>query len=271
MACHAINAIREQHVFCSQNGVTSPPNNLNMWLTNANANGNSLSTYAAAPMLKQMANNSYLVTGVQIFLVSTGNPWYAVAMQVLQQFPPDVTYNYSQNILYYTDSDQIVNFLYHEFSHASHYNKVGNAYWASYIGYIIQNNGYGSSTSSGSGRIAVSEAWAEFCSARFAHLKYGASTSIGQTWIEFIEQFKPFAGTNNWQWIPEGLMHDFTDVGEPTLTGVTDNVSGFSISQCFNAMDNDITSVVGYKNRFISENPSVSLTPFNTLFNGYGY
>jgi hypothetical protein len=97
------------------------------------------------------------------------------------------------------------------------------------------------------------------------------NTTKKEVRLNVLENFIPSAGTNNWQWIPEGLMHDFTDVGEPTLTGVTDNVSGFSISQCFNAMDNDITSVVGYKNRFISENPSVSLTPFNTLFNGYGY
>jgi hypothetical protein len=271
MACHAINSIREHHVYCSQNGILEPPLNLNLWLTNANANGTSLSTYAASPMLKQMSNSSLLVNGVQLLLVATGHPWSAVAIQVLEQFPPDVTYNYSQNYLYYENSDFITQIFYHEFAHASHYNKVGNIFWLNYIQYIIANGGYGNPTDSGSGRIAISEAWAEFCGDRFAHLKYGSNTSIGNSWLTEIENFTPYAGTSFWNWIPNGVMHDLTDVGEPNFTGVVDDVTSYSISQCFGSMDVDIISVNGYSNRFKQESGMSQQVEIDDLFKSYGY
>ena len=244
MCCHAINSLREQQVYCSQNGVMTTPSNLNMWLTNANADWRSLSSYASAPMLKQMANSSLIVGVAQLSLVATGHPWAAVSIQVLKQFPPDVTYNYSQNHLYYTNSDRISEIFYHELAHASHYRKVGSSYWTPYISYILQNKGYGEPKATGSGRIAISEAWAYFCGERFAHLRYGNNFSIGETWLSHIENFNPSVGTNSWKWIPKGVMHDLTDSGESTwLTKVNDNVSGYNISQCFGSMDSDITSV----------------------------
>lgn len=272
MACHAINSIREQHVYCSQNGILEPPLHMNLWLTNANANGTSLSTYAAAPMLKQMSNSSLLVNGVQLFLVATGHPWSAVAIQVLEQYPPDITYNYSQNYLYYENSDYITQIFYHEFAHACHYNKVGNNFWLNYIQYIITNGGYGTYSDSGSGRIAISEAWAEFCGARFAHLKYGNTTSLfGFSWLDKIENFDPNTGTSSWNWIPDGVMHDLTDVGEPNFTSVSDNVSGYTMSQCFGSMDVDVITVNGYSNRFKMEYGWAQHLEIDELFKSYGY
>jgi len=276
MCCHAINSVREQQVYCSQNGVMTPPSNLNMWLTNANANGRSLSSYASAPMLKQMANSSLILGVAQLSLVATGHPWAEVSIQVLKQFPPDVTYNYSQDESFYINSDQISEIFYHELAHASHYRKVGSSYWTPYISYIVQNKGYGEPKATGSGRIAISEAWAYFCGERFAHLRYGNNNSLTKpnpgNWLNSIENFTPFAGTSSWNWIPNGVMHDLTDSGEPSsLTNVTDIVNGYSISQCFGSMDSDITSVTSYKNRFISEYGIAQQTNINTLFKDYGY
>lgn len=271
MACHAINSIREQHVFCSQNGVLPPPNNLNLWLTNQN----NIITHAAAPMLKQMSNSSLLVNSVQLLLVASGHPWFAIAIQVAEQFPPDITYNYSQSSSFYENSDRISQIFYHEFAHASHYNKVGNNYWLNYITYILTNGGYGNSTTSGSGRIAISESWAEFCGARFAHLRYGSNNSLSQpspgNWFNKIENFIPYTGTSNWQWIPDGVMHDLTDSGEPGFTGVLDNVNGYSILQCFGSMDADIITVRGYRDRFKLEYGSTQQPGIDELFKTYGY
>lgn len=275
MACHAINSIREHHVYCSQNGILAPPTNLNLWLTNANDNGTSLTSDASAPMLKQMANNSIIIDVAQLYLVASGHPWYAVAMQVLMQFPPDITYNYSDYPSLYLNSDQISQTFYHELSHASHFNKVGVAYWTDYIIYIVSHQGYGTSTNLGSGRIAISEAWAEFCGSRFAHLKYGNNNSLPQpspgNWNKKLEDFIPYANTSSWNWIPDGIMHDLTDVGELASTNVIDNVSGFSMSQVFGSMDSDITSVLGYRNRFKLEYGNAQKPPIDALFKSYGY
>jgi hypothetical protein len=272
MACHAINSIREHQVYCAQNGVTTPPLHLNLWLTNANANNISLSSSAAAPMLKQISNNSSLVNGVQLFLISSGHPWFAVAIQVLEQYPPDITYNYSDGNWLNEYSDQITQIFYHEFAHASHYNKVGNSYWVDYIQYIVTHLGYGNPTDSGSGRIAISEAWAEFCASRFAHIRFGSTTSFpSNTWLDIIEKFYPNTGTSSWNWIPNGVMHDLTDIGEPTFTGVVDNVSGYTMSQCFGSMDADVISVNGYSNRFKLEYGSAQQLEIDELFKSYGY
>jgi hypothetical protein len=273
MACHSLNAIREHHVYCTQTGIPTPPKNLNMWLTNAGKNGNSLSTDAAAPLLKQMGNSSMIMDVTKLFLVNSGHPWLAVSLQVLLQYPPDITYNYSGgSAAANLNSDKIAQTLFHELSHASHYSKVGNSFWTPYIAYIVQHGGYGDATKNGSGRIAISEAWAEFCGARFAHLRYGENNSIGginNTWMDYIEKFNPNSGS--FGWMPEGVFHDLTDVGEPTTTNVTDNVSGYSISQCFGSMDVDIVSVSGYKSRFISEYGSAQQSNINNLFKSYGY
>jgi len=271
MACHTLNAIREHHVYCSQEGIQAPPLGLNMWLTNAGKKGHSLSTDAAAPMLKQMGNSSMILDATKLFLVTSGHPWFAVSLQVLLQYPPDITYNYSgsaaaENIY----SDKIAQTLFHELSHASHYNKVRNTFWTPYISYVVQHGGYGDANTNGSGRIAISEAWADFCGSRFAHLRYGNTTSIGNTWITEIENFIPNSGI--YGWIPDGVYHDLTDNGiEPTSTSVIDNVSGYSIAQCFGSMDVDVVSVTGYKTRFISEYGSSQQTNINLLFKSYGY
>ena len=106
-------------------------------------------------------------------------------------------------------------------------------------------------------------------------MRYGNNNSKPDgldNWQEYIERFKPSIGTSNWERIPEGVMHDLTDSGEPTwLTKVNDNVSGYNISQCFGSMDSDITSVTSYKNRFISEYGIAQQTNINTLFKDYGY
>jgi hypothetical protein len=102
-------------------------------------------------------------------------------------------------------------------------------------------------------------------------LRYGNTTSLdGISWKDKIENFIPNSGI--YGWIPDGVYHDLTDNGiEPTFTSVIDNVSGYSIAQCFGSMDVDVVSVTGYKTRFISEYGSSQQTNINLLFKSYGY
>jgi hypothetical protein len=280
IACHGLNSVLEYRNYCISNGVTTPPGNLNMWISGERReDGFTWVKWAAAPMLKQMSNSS-MITNVAKFVISAKSPLFAALIQVFQIFAPDITYNYSSNTDYYTNSDRITQIFYHELAHASHYAKVGNNYWTVYIAYIIANLGYGTSDSYGAGLVAISEAWAEFCGTRFTHLKFGNNNSNPEnnnSWLEYIERFKPYPNPDNWSywnWIPDGIMHDLTDIGEPVWSdnpNVIDNVSGFTISQCFGSMDPDITTVNGYKNRFILEYGITQQTSINTLFTTYGY
>lgn len=282
MCCHALNSIRESHIYSAQNGILTPPNNMNVWLTTAETESNSLIIDASAPMLKQMGNNSLLLYVAKAMLISSGNPLYAVAIQALQQFLPDITYSYagsspSENL----QSDKISNVFYHEYAHASHYRKVGNQFWTAYIAYIVANDGYGDPSEAGAQRIALSEAWAEHCGNRFTHSKYGSNNSFVPnfpfTWLNNLESFKPYANPDNWtywNWQPDGVFQDLEDVGEPVwsnVPNVIDNISGISMAQSFSFLDASTISVIGFRNKVLTYAPPSQDIAVSQLFYTYGY
>lgn len=272
MACHALNAVYEHRQYCVQSGIGSPPSNLNLWLTGQNKKGKNISTAAAAPMLKQMANSSLLVGATQVYLGLVGSPITAVAIQVLKQELPDITYAYNGEGAQVSQySDQIYQVIYHELSHACHYAKVRNAFWTPYITYIIQHNGYGQKSDSGSGRIALSESWAEFFSEYIAGKKYGKNTSYGKYSFEDLLESFTVADVNS-TWIPVGVMYDLLDpANEPSYTNIKDNVGGYTISQFYYVMDNSVTSEEGFRDKFILTFGLPNKTKIIDLFKSYGY
>jgi hypothetical protein len=62
----------------------------------------------------------------------------------------------------YTSTKSCYATLWHELSHASHYNKVGKQYWTRYIAAISRNQGYGNGTGSLDGYIGVGEMWGNY-------------------------------------------------------------------------------------------------------------
>lgn len=279
IAAHAINSVYEQREYCQLKLINKPPQNLNMWITNENASGISLSKYAAAPMFHIMSDNSLLLNFTQAVILGSGHPLFAVVIQLFQIFSPDITYNYSSNNLYYEFSDDITQIFYHELCHASHFTKLTNAYWLQ-LGLAELTNGnssnpYGEPDDWGAGRIALCESWAEFCSAEFAHIKYGTVNSFpygNVSWMAYIERFRPFPPFGSWNWIPDGVMHDLMDDSfEPGSTTVIDNAYGFSIQQIFNSLDNDVTTIQEYKTRFVQETGTWQVSEIAQLYKSYGY
>lgn len=68
-------------------------------------------------------------------------------------------------------------------------------------------------------------------------------------------------------------MEDLIDNGEPTFnTSVNDQVSGYTISQLFGALQSDVTSISQYKARLLQQNPSNPTNPYvNALFSSYDF
>jgi len=90
--------------------------------------------------------------------------------------------------------------------------------------------------------------------------------------IDVLENFTSGLPTDPFRWIPKGLMYDLMDNSiELTLTGVNDQVSGFTIAQIFAALQSDVTSVPACKARFIQQNPGNQTTQINSLFSSYNY
>lgn len=188
-----------------------------------------------------------------------------------------------------------ISLFYHEMSHASHYTQVGTTWYTQFVNAELAEivahpsgslNPYGDGHSSNSPIIALGEAWAYHMGHFLADQRYGVNASChieqpGHTFcpngtnhphIDVLENFIPSLTADPFQWIPKGLMEDLMDNGaEPSQTLVTDQVSGFSISQIFSALQSDITTVPTYRARFIQQNPGNQTTQITALFASYNY
>jgi predicted hydrolase (HD superfamily) len=85
-----------------------------------------------------------------------------------------------------------------------------------------------------------------------------------------MEAFNPNWVDDDDRWIPKGLMHDLrdnTNISDP----ITDNVSNYTIPQIFNALNNDITDPLLYRNRLLQQNANNQQVQVSELFQEYGY
>lgn len=65
---------------------------------------------------------------------------------------------------------EIYELVFHEFSHASHYEKVGNTYWERYVTHIITNMGYGAHADGPyHGYCGIGEMWGYFAGYHFLY------------------------------------------------------------------------------------------------------
>jgi len=221
-------------------------------------------------MLRALTNSSQLVTTIQYLFPGVGSS----AAKIIRAFAPDITLRVQDGGNNLRSAD-IINTFYHEYAHATHYRQVGNGYWAAYIATIVGNGGYGSKTSSDAGRIAVAEAWGFYVGNTFTAQKYLAvgsplSISISLTNIANLENQIP--GDNSWQqWIPFGLYHDMTDLGEPPITMVVDNANLYNMQQVFRGLQPSVTSVQGFRQEILNRNNNLQSTAVNQLVTSYRY
>lgn len=133
---------------CSKFGVSKPPTSTTIWARNK-SNGK---WAGSAPMLRHVAFTDAEMNSMDIpgTFSSDDNSWY------LGGFLPDVF------IYKNTDSKTLYSTVFHELSHASHFSKVGQAYWKKYITHIVNNRGYGKGTETYAGYTGVGEMWGNY-------------------------------------------------------------------------------------------------------------
>jgi len=263
MACNTINSMNEYDKTCIENGLPRPLRDMNVWLTTK------ITSDAAAPMIHKMGQSSLLGSFAPIYLVATSNPLFGVILQVLINYSPDITYDYNPIVKSSLKTDLIANTLYHEFTHSSHYAKVGNTFWAIYIGYIVQNMGYGQQSSTGSGRIEVSETWAETVGDIFTDINFPYPlNSKGSFYTKYLEWETP----SSYNWFREGVMLDMIDNSNSAdiNLGYIDNVNTYTLLQLYNAMDYDVISLPLFKTRVLQETNNQQQSEVNDLFTSYG-
>jgi hypothetical protein len=160
-----------------------------------------------------------------------------------------------------------------------HYNQVGNTFWANLIGSIVSNGGYGSKTSSGAGYVAVAESWGFFIGPTFNRTRYISNAGLAKAELDFLEYQRrddsvpnaAFNGSYSRGWIPWGIYHDLIDTGEPTITLINDQTSGYTVNGVFKGFTSGSTSIQSLKGAILSNNGNSQSTQVNTLVIGYGW
>lgn len=266
---HCLNTLQETRQNCTNNNINLPPSDLNIWITP------NVTDEASAPMLRSIANTSLLSAALTYMFPGSGSG----AFKVLRRYVPDVTLNIKNSSGNTRSASDISQTFAHEFGHASHYSKVGNTFWQNLITAIVSNGGYGTKTSSGAGHIAVAESWGYFIGPTFNRIKYSSNATIAKAELDFLEyqrrdDTKPtvdFNGSYSRGWIPWGIYHDLIDTSEPSITLITDQVSGYTINGIFKGLGSSSTTVQNLKSSILSNNGNSQSTQVNTLVTGYGW
>ena len=219
-----------------------------------------------APMLRAIAGTSLIHNAITYTLPGITPP----VKKLIQNWLPDVTMRLQGAGTATRNADRLSNTFFHEFAHSQHYWNVGNNYWASLIGYIVANGGYGEKTTSGSGSVAVAESWGNFVGGTFNSTKYSSDFTIFARERDFLENqrrndsfsIRVVPGFNNFfeGWIPWGMLHDLTDVGEPTNTLINDQVSGYTMSGIFRGFHSGSDNVTNLKNAILVNNANSQST-----------
>lgn len=182
---------------------------------------------------------------------------------------------------------------FHKLAHASHFKQVGSSYWIKYINYIITYGPYGNGHGINNGIVAVGEMWGYHMGYFFTLQHFGDENPIIHPVA--MENFTPFSRPSNRDikkrrcnpqldincngniiemdgWIPVGIIHNLMDRSADIVRqGFTDNVSDYTLSQIFNALQSDVQSLQAFRNRLLSNNGNRQQAQVKKLFEAYYY
>ncbi|MFP4089572.1 MAG: hypothetical protein ACLFT3_04655 [Cyclobacteriaceae bacterium] len=275
----AFNGVMEYYDYCRRFGITTPPLNLKMYVHRKNGDP---AFGGSAPMLDK--GYKYFNINwdfVRSWLLNKALGGVATVLgALLKETMPDVIINYNQND---TNEADIIETLYHELAHASHYAKVGNGFWSRYISYIINYGSYGDGTRRDAPMVAISEAWGFYTGWFLAQDKYGRNAIVSNAASENYDPLQVGNGTGIATrrtragvatgfvgWIPAGIMQDLTDNNADLVrTGFRDNVTGYNTRSLFNALDSDVDSPQDFRDRLLRENSNRDRADVEDLFEAY--
>jgi len=297
-AATAHNAIQEYRDFASLQGIGTPPDKIKILLTNWEGQGSG----GAAPMFAKRALGapSDFVTNFIISDLSQVAGGLSALLLYLEA-QVDITAGYNLGLGVTVRSDRLSETMFHEQTHAAHFNKVGNTWWSDFVSaelheMTIGPSPYGSGNNGYSPIIALGESWAYHIGHFATDWKYpvGTGSTFEQGFeytngdiremgtvvaftglnahLNLLEDFNSKRLYDDFHWIPQGLYYDLMDDRNDVGFGrvlLDDQVTGYSNQQFFNSLDNDITTLQDYRVRLLSENGNNQAAGVTTIFDFY--
>lgn len=182
------------------------------------------------------------------------------------------------------NSSNLSETMFHELTHAAHYNKVGNGWWNDFVDAELnniiwhsgQNPPYGlGDQGATSALIALGESWAYHVGHFITDWKYGVNSGCtseqadingviltqfcpngtNRPQIEVLEEYNPNLNADPDRWIPKGLFLDLIDVANETRppASVNDVVSGYTNQQFFSALQSDVRTMQQHRDRLLQQ------------------
>lgn len=247
---------------CPKYGISKPYNNLRICVTKGTVGG--------APMLRRVyhpigANSNSAYTN---FMINYGIGVHGNILSYVSKFmQPDIIIGGGSG-----STAKVYSQTAHELAHASHFRKVGSAFWAKYISYILTYGAYGDGTGNNAELCALGEMWGYHMGYQAVIDKYGNSNSaVKNYWVENFRPYKtPYSPQSNYSdWLPKGLLWDLQDTNKDYVNSIRDNAYGFSNKQFYNALDSDIKSPQAFKTRLLKETNNRQKTYVDELFKAY--
>lgn len=272
-AATLFNALDDAQNYAEFHGLPSPARGINVWLFPTFFDKGSRD--GSTPMLRTIANTSLVSQAIDFLLGAIGRSDIALVKQVVQRQLPDMTIYYANKTQGPYDSPGLNALLFHELGHTQHYQQVGNNFWSAYIGYIVLHDGYGEKSTSGSGRIAISEGWGEYTQRLFTQDKY-QGTTVSTRADDALRELQYQVPTDikhdgvNDGWFVQGMYHYMIDnTVEPATTNVTDNVTAYRPSFVFRGLQPDVLTVRDYQARVNAQNNGLQAPELEQLVTTY--
>lgn len=212
--CVVNNAAYDYYSRCSSEDldIAPPPSDLRIWLFHK----------LGASSAVMLHHGAFLQNDLIKSFLGAFSP-------LVEFFVPDITLGMDGKEEY----RRIYSTACHELAHASHFTKVGTAFWDEYIKYImssyVKTGGvtYGDGTTEGAGHCEVGEMWGYYLESRMYKDRYGGSF--------------PTFGTSYWF--------------KPQIFRYLDE-RGLSCSSIFGVLDATVTSRGELKNALLLSHPS---------------
>jgi hypothetical protein len=212
--CVVNNAAYDYYSRCSSDDmdILPPPSDLRIWLFHTQASSSAVMLHHGAFLQNEL---------IMSFLGDFA--------PLIEYFAPDITLGVDQK----NDYRRIYSTTCHELAHASHFSKVGKAYWDEYITYImtsyVKTGGitYGDGMAENSGYCEVGEMWGYYLESKMYKDRYGGSF--------------PSYGTSYW-------FH-------PQIFRYLDE-RGIKCSDIFDVLDESVNSKIALKNALMLAYPS---------------
>lgn len=269
------NSVFEYLIWCSRESVTQPPKDLVIVGTNLDNSG-------AAPMLDKIFDTGSPTFGAVSNILGILYEVTWIVENLVRKFSPDIVMN---TLTAEGRSDAIKQVMYHELSHASHFQELGypgdaEPYWIAVINYIVLNLGYGNGTANDAGRIAVVENWAWTVGNVVADEAYGESHS-NDTWnIErnrwlYLREANMFVNG----FIQSGLCLDLIDTNLPNdlyehpNIGHNDNMRAWTpkpYQAILNEMQSNVITVEQFRDNLRANIPASYHADYDLLMSKYG-